>query len=137
MVPRYGLFGYHRGRCWEPSGKCRFTALGGQDDPVTAEAAEGAVITRLHQSRERNARLVQAKKSAVSGNPVGWCVRRAALTLRSGTGIGGVASPNATTSSPSAACRQMTEPGSRIWQSFAPTATEWFTQGRPGCQLNK
>ena len=23
MVPRYGLFGYYRGRCWESSGECR------------------------------------------------------------------------------------------------------------------
>jgi len=23
MVPKRGLFGYHRGRVWEPSGECR------------------------------------------------------------------------------------------------------------------
>jgi len=28
MVPKWGLFGYHRGRVWESSGECRFKAPG-------------------------------------------------------------------------------------------------------------
>lgn len=40
-------------------------AAAGTDDVLTSEAEEGAVLTRLHRTRERNGRLVEAKKRTV------------------------------------------------------------------------
>ena len=46
-------------------------SVGNQDDPDIAEASEGALITRMHRSRERSRKIVQEKKRAtlkVRGN---------------------------------------------------------------------